>query len=273
MHRYSQANQKLILSQLHQALHAARSIRHGLDVGVRHSLELGEVELAFRSDLDESALVARAVAVVWCGEDGDAAPVMLNLVALHAHFVRSNNCLQVVLLAEPLGNVRAKLETHTTLAGSASGGGLGVGPEHLHHKTRLARLSLLEAVQFPHIVKANVVVGEETAVQHKEFLVDEGCEGQRGEGLGEELEDTFSVLGPALALEAVHPVHVVCLVVSTVEEEAVRVQPLVGVEEKGDFGRPRASIDKVTIEEEGVLLGGLAGEAEDFHEVEELACV
>lgn len=43
------------------------------------------------------------------------------------------------------------------------------------------------------------------------------------------------VLGLALALEAVDPVHVICLVVSTVQEELVRSQPLVSVEEQSNL--------------------------------------
>ena len=43
------------------------------------------------------------------------------------------------------------------------------------------------------------------------------------------------VLGLALALEAVDSVHVVCLVVSTVQEELVRSQPLVSVEEQSNL--------------------------------------
>lgn len=43
------------------------------------------------------------------------------------------------------------------------------------------------------------------------------------------------VLGLALSLEAVYTVHVLCLVVSPVDEEGVGTQPLEGVEGEGDL--------------------------------------
>ena len=220
---------------------------------MRHSVELGKVELVVWADLDKGTLVVGAVTVVGRREDGDTASVMLDLVTFHAYLVRPDNGLETVVLAEALCNIRSELQADATLAGTSAWAGLRIGPEHLHHETRLSRLALLESVQFSHIIQSNLVVGEETAVEHKVLLADKGCQREGGEGLGEELEYAFGVLGLALSLKTIHPVHVVCLVVASVEEERVGVQPLVGVQEQGNFSGPGAAIDKVTVEEECML--------------------
>lgn len=79
------------------------------------------------------------------------------------------------------------------------------------------------------------------------------------------------VFGAAFALETVHAVHIVGLVVTAVQEEGIGIQPLVCIQGQGDFGGPGASVDKVAVEEVVVFLGRFASEAEDFQEVEELA--
>ncbi|KLT39953.1 hypothetical protein CC85DRAFT_288044 [Cutaneotrichosporon oleaginosum] len=67
----------------------------------------------------------------------------------------------------------------------------------------------------------------------------------------------LAMLGLALSLEAIDLVHVccqedcakeihtVCLMISAVEEHALRVQPLVGKQCEDNLNRPRASVDKV----------------------------
>lgn len=59
--------------------------------------------------------------------------------------------------------------------------------------------------------------------------------------------------------------------VTTVEEESVRPQPLVGVQKQGNLTRPGATVDEVTVEEIGVGVGGAAVSAEDLEQIEELA--
>jgi hypothetical protein len=119
-------------------------------------------------------------------------------------------------------------------------------------------------VELPHILQRDVIVGEEPAVKDEELGSDEGGQGKGREGFGKELVDSVVVLETAFALETVHAVHVVGLVVAAVEEEGLGVFPLVGVEEEGNFGGPGAAVNKVTVEEVAVCGGGEAVETEDF---------
>ena len=77
----------------------------------------------------------------------------------------------------------------------------------------------------------------------------------------------------AFSFESVHPVHVIGLVVTSIDEEGARPQPFICIEEKGDFCGPRASVHKVTVEEVIVLFRGEAVESKEFHQVEVLAYV
>lgn len=45
----------------------------------------------------------------------------------------------------------------------------------------------------------------------------------------------FVVFGLALSLESVDLVHVVCLMVASVQEHAMGTKPLIGIQEEGDF--------------------------------------
>lgn len=160
---------------------------------------------------------------------------MLNLVAIHSDFMTTNDGVEAVPFAESSRNVRAKLQANSALAGATSRQRLRVGPQHLHHQTTLAWLPLLVPVQFPHIVQGNIVVGEQAAMQNKVLLANESRKRQCRERLGENLEDALGVFGPALSFETVHAVHVVCFVVSAVQEKCLGVEPLVCVEKKSDF--------------------------------------
>ena len=59
-------------------------------------------------------------------------------------------------------------------------------------------------------------------MKNKVLLANECSQSQSRETLREQLEDTLVVLGLAFALETIDPIHVVCLVVSTVQEELLR---------------------------------------------------
>jgi hypothetical protein len=77
---------------------------------------------------------------------------MLHLITIHANFVTPNDGLQSVLLAEPLRDVGAELKTDSSLTGSATRLVLRIGPQHLHHETRLAGLSLVMPIELADVV-------------------------------------------------------------------------------------------------------------------------
>lgn len=80
------------------------------------------------------------------------------------------------------------------------------------------------------------------------------------------------VLGLAFALETINSVHIISLVVSTVQEELLRSQPLVSIQEQSDLSRPRTSVNEVTVEKIPVLLIRDTVTAEQLHEIEVLTC-
>ena len=114
---------------------------------------------------------------------------MLHLITVHADLVATNNRLKPVVLAEPLGDIRSKLHADTALAGTTTGLLLGIGPQHLHHQTGLTGLALSVPVEFADVVQRDLVVREQTTVQHQVLGSDQGGEGEGGETLREELED------------------------------------------------------------------------------------
>lgn len=103
---------------------------------------------------------------------------MLFLIAIHTDFVASNDGLQTILLAEALRDIGTKLHANTTLAWATAGLGLRVCPQHFHHQTSLAWLALLVAVQFADIVQSDVVVGEQTSMQHEVLLANQSGQWQ-----------------------------------------------------------------------------------------------
>ena len=118
----------------------------------------------------------------------DTASVVLNFVSIHANLVTADNGFETVVLAETLGDVGTELHTNTSLAGTASLLFLRICPQHFHHETSLSRLSLVVSVQFANVIECDLVVGEETAVEDKVFVTNEGSQRQSGETLREELE-------------------------------------------------------------------------------------
>lgn len=181
---------------------------------------------------------------------------MLNLITVHAHLVTSDNSFEAVLFTEFLGDVGSELHTNASLARSSSRLVLGISPQHLHHQARLAGLSLVVSVQFADVVQSNAIIGEETTVKNQILLANKGSQCQCRETFGEKLEDPACVCGQlrilnlfsqshsfpipcsplvvlclAFTLESIYSVHVVCLVVASVQEETVGSQPFVGVQE------------------------------------------
>lgn len=131
----------------------------------------------------------------------------------------ADDSVKTVLLTEAFGDIRSELEADTTLAGTSARLDLWVSPEHLHHQAALTWLALVVSVELPDVVEGDGIIGEQTTVENKVLVADQGGERQSRERLGEDLEDALVILGLALSLEAVHSVHIVGLVVTSVQEE------------------------------------------------------
>ena len=74
-------------------------------------------------------------------------------------------------------------------------------------------------VKLANVVQGDGIVGKEAAVKGEVFLADERGEREGGKGFGKDSEDALGILGLALALEAVHAVHVIGLVITAVEQD------------------------------------------------------
>jgi len=204
----------------------------------------------------------------------NALSVVLFFVTVHPDLVTPDDSLQTVLLAEPLGYIGAELHADTALAGTTARLGLRIGPKHLHHEASLAGLPLLVPVKLANVVQRDVVIREETTVQNEVLLANQSSQRQSREAFREQLEGAAeSVRGCypmtwrgfnsplvvfvlAFAFKAVSLVHIICLMVAPVDEEAVGPHPLVRIEQQSDLSRPRSSVDKVTVKQIVVLVTG-----------------
>lgn len=168
---------------------------HGLDRRMWHGIELFKRHLVVRANVDEGSPILCHVAVFRGREhcmpsqmqsleidtslEGahtcDALPVVFFLVAVHAHLVTADDRIEAVALTEALRDVGPKLHSHATLAGPSARLGLGIGPQHLHHETRLSRLALLVSIQLPDIVQGDVVVREQATMEDKILGSNERC--------------------------------------------------------------------------------------------------
>lgn len=144
---------------------------------MRYGFELRIIELVVGPDLDKSALVASAIAVMRGGKDSDAATIMLDLITFHTNFMASNDSFESVGFAESFGDIGTKLKTNSALTRSTSRHCLRIRPEHFHHETRLTGLALLESVQFSNIIKTDCVIREQSTMQNKVFLANESGKG------------------------------------------------------------------------------------------------
>ena len=115
-----------------------------------------------------------------------------------------------------------------------------------------------------------VEVRAQAAVHGEDLLVDDGSDGQAVEAVGEGLPKLDVVSPLALIVETVDAVDRGALVVTTENEEVLRVLDLVCEEQADSLQRLLATIDVVT-EEEVVGLGGKAAIFEEPQQVVVLA--
>ena len=115
-----------------------------------------------------------------------------------------------------------------------------------------------------------VEVGTQTTVHGEDLLVNDGGNGQAVEAVGKCLPQLDVVSSLALIVETVDAVDRGALVVTTENEEVLRVLDLVCEEQADCLQRLLATIDVVT-EEEVVGLGGKAAIFEEPQQVVVLA--
>jgi hypothetical protein len=203
----------------------------------------------------------------------DTSTIVLNLVAFHANFMASDDGLEVVSVTKPLCDIWPKLQANASFAGTSSFLRLRISPEHFHHKPALSRLPLLMPVELSDVIQGDIVVRKQASVQCKIMTAYQSCQRKGGERLREEFKNAFGVLVPALALETVHTIHIICLVIATVEEKGGRIKPFVGVQEESNFGGPGSSIHEIAVEKVRVGCGWETIETEDLQKIEELTYV
>lgn len=87
-------------------------------------------------------------------------PIVLFLVSFHSNFVTANDSIQAVVVTEPLGDIRSKLHTDTSLTWSAARFRLRVSPKHLHHQPSLTWLALVVSVELANIIQGNLIIRE-----------------------------------------------------------------------------------------------------------------
>lgn len=123
----------------------------------------------------------------------NASSVVLHFVTVHADFVAADDGFKAVVLTKHLGDVWAELHADTTLAGATARLVLGICPKHLHHEASLTGLALSMPVKFADIIQSDLVVREQTSVQHEVLSADQSRKRQSREALGEQLEDSVFV--------------------------------------------------------------------------------
>mmetsp|Transcript_64976 Transcript_64976/g.163720 ORF Transcript_64976/g.163720 Transcript_64976/m.163720 type:complete len:421 (+) Transcript_64976:324-1586(+) len=241
-----------------------------------------------------SGLVARLVHVVRCREHCEHRVLALVVVAvaLGLHLVRPNGHLQVVVLHEGRTDVRA--EQVDTL-GHATGGAvallaLRVGPKEVHHQGVLGGVRLHEAVAILDLVQADLnhpaleadlivhalppdpwVWARNATVHHEDLVVQHMGQGRRTEDLPEQFAHFLLVLGLDLTEEAVEVISQLALVVAAIHENILRVPELEGQEGEHHLNTPGPTVNKVAIEDEGVVRRGIACQGQHVRKVVQLA--
>ena len=124
---------------------------------------------------------------------------------------------------------------------------LRVGPEEIGHQVLAVGLDV--AVNLADISQGGRVVARQASVNDHDLFAYNGHQGKGAEDLLKHLISLLTVLGLCLALETVHFVHVVGLVVSPCQVHVLGVEELEGEEGQDHFDGEGATVHKVSIEE------------------------
>ena len=81
-----------------------------------------------------------------------------------------DDSFQAVLLAKALRDIWTELEADTSFRRTSTRRCLRIRPQHLHHQSRLAWLSLAVSVEFSDILEGGFIVREEATVQDEVLI-------------------------------------------------------------------------------------------------------
>ena len=172
---------------------------------------------------------------------------------------------EIVIIEEALGYVGAEHHSDAALRHVPAVHVAGVGPEALDHDALVAGLPiavcLLDVAQFDPILR------EEAPVADHDLAVDDVAQRQVAEELREEIVGLHVVLGLDFALEAVHFVELLSLVVTPTHEEMLWQTHFPSEQSHDYLYSERASVNEVSIEHIWVLLRGITVDFEYVQQV------
>jgi len=189
------------------------------------------------------------------------------LVPILHDLVSSADEIEVVAVQEFGHHVSPVGETHPAIILAPSVNiFVGVGPEEITEKTCVGNVGGPHyATNLLHRLK----IGTETAVAAENLLVDDGCNGETVEAVGERLPELDVVPPLAFVVESVYPVDAGALVVSAEQEEILGILDLVSEKEADGLERLLTPVHVVP-EEEVVGFRGEPAVLEQTKEVREL---
>lgn len=153
------------------------------------------------------------------------------------------NKRQAVVVVESLRDVLTECVTGTTGRDSPSAPVVGVRPQKVAHGSLVGHL--LDPVKGADVVE-RVDAGRQASVQAEDLVVDEGCEGQVVEEIGEVLPHVCVAVFPeALVVEAVDLGDLARLVVAAEDSDAPGVADLQGDQQGDCLNRVISSVDVV----------------------------
>jgi len=229
-----------------------------LDEGVAHVLV----------DLHDGSLVSASVAVVGSREDGHHVLLVSPVVSLHDQLMSSADQSQAVVAIEGLRDVLAKGVASSSRGDSPSSSLIGITPQQIAHGSVVG--NLLDSVQASDRVQA-LDGGRQATVHAQDLLLDESRQGKVVKEVSEVLPDVgSSILAKALVIEPIHLGDLSTFVISSEDGEALLVSHLHGDQKCHRFHRVIPSVDVVS-HEQIVGIRRLASDAEEFHQIVELA--
>eukprot|EP01136_Pigoraptor_vietnamica_P039277 Opistho-1_new@9865 len=245
-----------------------RAARHVRLATAGRRIKLKEGVLQVVVELHDGRLIAAAVAVVRRAEDRHDIPVVAPVVTLHDKLVGARHECKAVIVVERLRNVLAERVAGAARRNAPAAPVVGIGPEKVAHGTLVG--DLLDAIKRPNVVE-RVDGRREAAVEAEDLVLHKRREGEEVKEVRKILPHVrVAVLAEALVVKAVHLRNLSALVVAAKDRDALAEADLKRNEERHRLHRVVATVD-IIAHEEIVCVGRLAANAEQLHQVVELA--